>query len=326
MAKHRGLGRGLDALIPAGNKENEEVSNAEKPVSAGNEKASTNIEKKVSSHIVREPSDPQKEEGPREMLSMVRISKIEPDRRQPRKNFDKDKLEELAASIQAKGLLEPIIVQRVGDHFEIIAGERRWRACKIAGLKEIPVIIKEYDELERVEVSLIENIQREDLNPIEEAKAYRRLIDEFHLKQDELAERVSKNRSSVANSMRLLKLCEEVQNLVVEEQISMGHARALLAVEDEELQKRLAVEIVNRKLSVRDTEKRIRELTAEKKDRTSKQKDSSLELIYRDLERKMNASLGMKVIIKNKGKENGRVEISFDSQDDLEKLMDRLMQ
>ncbi len=259
------------------------------------------------------------------IVTMVRVTKVEPDRKQPRKAFDQEKLQELADSIQSKGLLEPIIVQNMGDHYEIIAGERRWRACKLAGLKEIPVIIKDYDELERMEISLIENIQREDLNPIEEANAYRRLIDEFHLKQDELAERVCKNRSSIANSMRLLKLCKVVQQMVVEEKISMGHARALLSIEDSEIQKALADEIVARKLSVRDTEKKIRELLSNRTEKKPKEKDPSIEMIFRDLERKMNASLGMKVAIKNKGQKSGKVEISYDSQDDLEKLMDRLM-
>ncbi len=327
MAKHRGLGRGLDVLIPmpaaedeAAGKENEKEESGKKQ---GKEPSAAN-KKETSEKTSPSPAEADRESSDG-IVTMVRITKVEPDRKQPRKNFDKAKLEELAASIKTKGLLEPILVQDMEDHYEIIAGERRWRACKLAGLKEIPVIVKTYDELERVEISLIENIQRENLNPIEEATAYRRLIDEFHLKQDELAERVSKNRSSIANSMRLLKLCEEVQNLVVEEKISMGHARALLALEDEDLQKNLAHEIIEEKLSVRDTEKKIRALTAVKKEKPVKEKDPALELIYRDLERKMNASLGMKVAIKNRGKKNGSVEISFDSQDDLEKLMDRLM-
>ncbi len=316
MAKRRGLGRGLDVLIPAGNTEEKDDEKT----------TSQNLSQDAAEAITSETSaENEKGKDAENIVTMVRITKVEPDRKQPRKNFDKEKLEELANSIRSKGLLEPIIVQNMGDHYEIIAGERRWRACKIADLKEIPVIIKEYDELERVEISLIENIQREDLNPIEEAEAYRRLVDEFHLKQEELADRVSKNRSSIANSMRLLKLSKAVQTLVIEEKISMGHARALLAVEDMEIQKKLAEEIVDKKLSVRETEKLIRELTSKKKEKKVREKDPSLELIYRDLERKMNASLGMKVAIKNKGEKNGSVEISFDSQDDLEKLMDRLM-
>jgi ParB family transcriptional regulator, chromosome partitioning protein len=316
MAKRRGLGRGLDVLIPAGDTEEKDDKKT----------TSQNLSQDAVGAIKSETSaENEKGKDTENIVTMVRITKVEPDRKQPRKNFDKEKLEELANSIRSKGLLEPIIVQSMGDHYEIIAGERRWRACKIADLKEIPVIIKEYDELERVEISLIENIQREDLNPIEEAEAYRRLVDEFHLKQEELADRVSKNRSSIANSMRLLKLSKAVQTLVIEEKISMGHARALLAVEDMEIQKKLAEEIVDKKLSVRETEKLIRELTSKKKEKKVREKDPSLELIYRDLERKMNASLGMKVAIKNKGEKNGSVEISFDSQDDLEKLMDRLM-
>ena len=382
MKRKKGLGRGLDVLIPLSmESEQEEKSNTaaleteenmqQNPESSINESSIIDIKavKAVDNEKTKENSDPaplknvdsepednsesdesnnsvsavnsesegnpadhrfsDKEESSKisenGIVTMVRVTKVEPDRKQPRKSFDQDKLQELADSIKLKGLLEPIIVQNMGDHYEIIAGERRWRACKLAGLKEIPVIIKEYDELERMEISLIENIQREDLNPIEEANAYRRLIDEFHLKQDELAERVCKNRSSIANSMRLLKLCDAVQQMVVEEKLTMGHARALLSIEDTDLQKALAEEIVEKKLSVRDTEKKIRELLSEKKEKAPKKKDPALELIFRDLERKMNASLGMKVAIKNKGQKSGRVEISYDSQDDLEKLMDRLM-
>ena len=258
------------------------------------------------------------------LVTIVRITKVEPDRNQPRKNFDEEKLQELADSIQSKGLIEPIIVQKQDDHYEIIAGERRWRACKLAGLKEIPVIVKEYDNLERVEISLIENIQRENLNPIEEANAYRRLIDEFHLKQDELAERVSKNRSSIANTMRLLKLTDKVQSLVADGKLSMGHARALLALENAEQQENLADEIIEKNLSVRDVEKKIRSLL-QKKEEKKTEKDPSLVLIYQDIQNKMNAALGMKVAIKDKGNSRGSIEISYENQDDFEKLMDKIM-
>ncbi len=350
MKKHRGLGRGLDALIP--NTVEEERRNMETSSENEKEKTSTenpakktnigragknepgkaadtangstayNIEETASdpTEISGEDEPAQEENG---MVRMVRISLVEPDRNQPRKNFDKEKLQELADSIKTKGLLEPIIVQEKGGHYEIIAGERRWRACRIAELTEIPVIVKNYDDLERVEISLIENIQREDLNPIEEANAYRRLIDEFHLKQDELAERVSRNRTSIANSMRLLKLCEKVQEMVADGRLSMGHARALIPVEDEETQLALAVKIVEEHLSVRDVEKLIRSL--QRKAPRKKEKDPALELIYKDLENRMNAALGMKVAIKSQNEKSGRIEITYSNQDDLEKLMDRLM-
>ncbi len=361
VKKHRGLGRGLDALIP--NAAEEESRDKENSPETGKEKADAensarrtntgeaeknesgiipgttgrtgvfNTGKADAFNIEETASDPDQnsriavDDEPAEeengLVRMVRLSLVEPDRNQPRKNFDKEKLQELADSIKAKGLLEPIIVQDKGGHYEIIAGERRWRACRLAELTEIPVIIKNYDDLEKVEISLIENIQREDLNPIEEANAYRRLIDEFHLKQDELAERVSRNRTSIANSMRLLKLCEKVQEMVADGRLSMGHARALIPVEDEETQFALAVKIVEEHLSVRDVEKLIRGL--QRKAPRKKEKDPALELIYKDLENRMNAALGMKVAIKSQNEKSGRLEITYSSQDDLEKLMDKLM-
>ena len=199
----RGLGKGLDLLIP-------------------NTVGETKKEK--------EKSKTKEDAG----QVVVKITQVEPNREQPRKNFDEDSLQELADSIKQFGLLQPILVQDKEDHYEIIAGERRWRAAKLAGLKEVPVIIRKYSKQEIVEISLIENIQREDLNPIEEAQAYKRLLNEFHLKQDEVAERVSKSRTAVTNSMRLLKLCDEVQQMLIDDMISTGHARALLAVEDPE--------------------------------------------------------------------------------------------
>lgn len=307
--KHRGLGRGLDALIPAAEPEEKNDNTLEDVLSDGANGSSAD----------HAESDSRENNG----IRNVRITLVEPDRSQPRKKFDKDKLQSLADSIKSKGLLEPILVREKGNRYEIIAGERRWRACKLAGLKEIPVIVKNYDDLERVEVSLIENIQREDLNPIEEAKAYQRLIDEFHLKQDDIAEKVSKDRSSIANSMRLLKLSEEVQNRVAAGALSMGQARALIPVEDETKQIELADKIAAENLSVREVERLVRNLS--KETRPKKEKDPSLEAIYRDIESKMNSSLGMKVAIKSKGKKSGNLEISFSSQEDLEKLMDKLM-
>lgn len=171
---------------------------------------------------------------------MVNINKVEPNKEQPRKNFDEDALLELSESIKQFGVLQPLLVVDRKDYYEIIAGERRWRAAKMAGLKKVPVIIKDLTEQEIVEISLIENIQRENLNPIEEAIAYKRLLNEFNLKQDEVAERVSKSRTAVTNSMRLLKLCDKVQQMVIDDMISTGHARALLGITDEEKQYTLA--------------------------------------------------------------------------------------
>ena len=338
MKKHRGLGRGLDALIPnameeeqhqqEGQQSSESESEKEKAVAKPRTKKASaepeetdNDRKAIGKEAEQETEkETEKEAG---LVRMVRTSRVEPDRNQPRKSFDKEKLQELADSIKAKGLLEPIIVRETGDHFEIIAGERRWRACRLAELNEIPVIVKDYSDLERVEISLIENIQREDLNPIEEANAYRRLIDEFHLKQDELAERVSKNRTSIANSMRLLKLGSKVQEMAADGRISMGQARALIPVEDEDQQLALAEKIVEQQLSVRDVEKLIRDL--QRKPREKKEKDPGLELIYRDLENRINAALGMKVAIKSQNEKSGKLEITYSNQDDLEKLMDKLM-
>lgn len=330
MKKHRGLGRGLDALIPNAMEEEQHQQEGQQSSESESEKekaAAKPRTKKASAEPEETDNDrkaagkeAKKEAG---LVRMVRTSRVEPDRNQPRRSFDKEKLQELADSIKAKGLLEPIIVRETGDHFEIIAGERRWRACRLAELNEIPVIVKDYSDLERVEISLIENIQREDLNPIEEANAYRRLIDEFHLKQDELAERVSKNRTSIANSMRLLKLGSKVQEMAADGRLSMGQARALIPVEDEDQQLALAEKIVEQQLSVRDVEKLIRDL--QRKPREKKEKDPGLELIYRDLENRINAALGMKVAIKSQNEKSGKLEITYSNQDDLEKLMDKLM-
>ena len=251
---------------------------------------------------------------------MVKITKIEPNREQPRKNFDEDALLELADSIKQFGLLQPILVQDRKTYYEIIAGERRWRASKLAGLKEVPVIIRNYTEQEIVEISLIENIQREDLNPIEEAQAYKRLLTEFNLKQDEVAERVSKSRTAVTNSMRLLKLCDEVQQMVISDMISTGHARAILSVEDPRQQYELAQKIFDEKLSVRDVEKMVRSLGKPAKEK--KAADKGLDVIYEDIQEKLKNTLGTKVAISSKGDGAGRIEIEFYTHEDLDRLVD----
>ena len=289
MAPKKGLGKGLNALIPP----TEEKKAPEK----------------VKSPLVTET----------DKETMVNITKIEPNRTQPRKNFNEDALQELADSIKQFGVVQPLIVQDRKDHYEIIAGERRWRAAKKAGLKEVPVIIKNYTEQEIVEISIIENIQREDLNPIEEALAYKRLLEEFNLKQDQVAERVSKSRTAVTNSMRLLKLCDKVQQMIIDEMISTGHARAILSIEDPEEQYNIAQKIFDEKLSVRDVEKLMKNIGKPAKNK--KEKDTKLEVIYQDIEEKLKQNLGAKVVINSKGNGAGKLEIEFYTHDDLEKLV-----
>lgn len=290
----RGLGKGLDSLIPDAVGE----SKAKKEEKGGGE----NIEK--------------------ETQTLVKITKVEPNRKQPRKKFDEDSLQELADSIKQFGLLQPILVQDRKDHYEIIAGERRWRAAKMAGLKEVPIIVRDYSEQEIMEISLIENIQREDLNPIEEAQAYKRLLTEFNLKQDELAERVSKSRAAVTNSIRLLKLCDEVQQMVIEDMISTGHARALLAVENAEDQYNLAQKIFDEKLSVRDVEKLVKNLN--KPAKPKKLDDETMQVIYRDIEEKLKQRLSTKVTVSAKGEGSGKIEIEFYNHEDLDRLLEMM--
>ena len=294
----RGLGKGLDALIPSGMGEKASQSN------------NSSNQKKTDEKSTGE--------------TIVNITKVEPNREQPRKNFDEDALEELAESIKQFGLLQPILVQDRKTYYEIIAGERRWRAAKKAGLKEVPVIIKNLSEQEIVEISLIENIQRENLNPIEEAQAYKRLLTEFNLKQDEVAERVSKSRTAVTNSMRLLKLCDNVQQMIIDEMISTGHARALITIEDPEQQYAIAQQIFDEKLSVRDVEKLVKNLNKPVKLKKTITTDESLEAVYQDIEENLKQKLSTKVTITSKGNGAGKIEIEFYNHDDLEKLMDLL--
>ena len=244
---------------------------------------------------------------------MIDIQKVEPNREQPRKNFDEDSLLELSDSIKQFGILQPLLVQDKNDYYEIIAGERRWRAAKLADLKEVPVIVKKLTDQEIVEISLIENIQREDLNPIEEAIAYKRLLDEFHLKQDEVAERVSKSRTAVTNSMRLLKLSDQVQQMVIDDLLTTGHARALLGIEDKDKQYALAQKIFDEKLSVRETEKLVKKMQNEKKETPAKETpiDPKMDIIYQDLEEKMKDIMGTKVSIRRKDAKKGTIEIEY---------------
>ena len=290
----RGLGKGLDLLIP----------NA-----VG--------EAKVKKETVTETTIAE-EKGPE---TIVKITMVEPNRKQPRKNFDEDSLQELSESIKQFGLLQPILVPDRKDHYEIIAGERRWRAAKIAGLKEVPVIIRDYTDQEIVEVSLIENIQREDLNPIEEAQAYKRLLTEFNLKQDEVAERVSKSRTAVTNSIRLLKLSDEVQQMVIDDMISTGHARALLAVEDKDEQYNLAQKIFDEKLSVREIEKLVKNLHKPEK-APKKTENRTMDAIYEDIQEKLKQKLSTKVTVTSKGEGAGKIEIEFYNNEDLDRLLE----
>ncbi len=255
-------------------------------------------------------------------VTFVKINKVEPNREQPRKNFDEDALLELSESLKQYGILQPLLVQDKKDYFEIIAGERRWRAAKIAGLKEVPVIIKDLTSQEIVEISLIENIQREDLNPIEEALAYKRLLNEFDLKQDEVAERVSKSRTAVTNSMRLLKLDERVQQMVIDDLISTGHARALLAIADNEKQYTLAQQIFDEKLSVRETEKLVKKLQKKKKEKPKQPEDDNMSVFYEDIEQKLKAIMGTKVAVHQKDNQKGKIEIDYYSTDELERIIE----
>ena len=256
-------------------------------------------------------------------VQTMKINEVEPNRDQPRKNFDEDALLELSDSIKQFGVLQPLLVRKRKDYYEIIAGERRWRAAKLAGVKEVPVIVKEYTDQEILEIGLIENIQRENLNPIEEAIAFKRLLEEFNLKQDEVAERVSKSRTAVTNSMRLLKLSDKVQQMIIDDMISTGHARALLAIDDPELQYTLANKIFDEKLSVRETEKLVKEIKNPKKPKEKKVVENAF--IYQDLEEKMKGVFGTKVSIASKGKGKGKIEIEYYSDDELEHLFDMMM-
>lgn len=282
-----GLGKGLDSLIPE--------------------------------HSVRRKAE-KTEQKPEKNELLLKITDIEPNREQPRKHFDEDALLELSDSIKQFGIIQPLIVQKKEDHYEIIAGERRWRAAKMAGLKEVPAIIKSYTDREILEISLIENIQRENLNPIDEARAYKKLLTEFHLKQDEVAERVSKSRTAVTNSMRLLKLDERVQQMVIDEMITTGHARALLSIEDKEQQYKIAMQVFDQKLSVRDVEKLMKTMQNTENRKEKPQPENAF--IYENLEEKMKVLFGTKVSINHKANHKGKIVIDYYSDDELERLIE----
>ncbi|SDB34942.1 ParB/RepB/Spo0J family partition protein [Eubacterium oxidoreducens] len=294
----KGLGKGIDAMIPAAKSGTKSKTSAKK----------------------------EKDELQGEVVVEMNINEVSPNREQPRKKFDEDALEELSESIKQHGILQPLLVEKKEDYYEIIAGERRWRAAKIAGVKKVPVIIKELTEQEKVEIALIENIQRENLNPIEEAMAYKKLLEEFNLKQDEVAQRVSKSRSAVTNSMRLLKLGEQVQQMVIDDMISTGHARALLSLEPEK-QYSIAQYVFDNKMSVRDTEKYVKKLLEDDKESLEKEKakkkdNRQMDLVYQNLADKMKTALGTKVSITPKDSQRGKIEIEYYSNAELERLME----
>ncbi len=297
-------GKGLETLIP------QRTPKAQQDKAASEKESEVKIVEKIVEKVVEKPAD-----------MYLKITEVVPNADQPRKEFDEDALTELSESIRQFGVLQPLLVQKKGKYYEIIAGERRWRAAKMAGLKKVPVVIKEFTPQEIVEISLIENIQREDLNPIEEALAYRRLIEEFHLKQDEVAERVSKSRAAVTNSMRLLKLDERVQKMLVDEMISTGHARAILGLEDPEIQYTAAQKVFDEKLSVRETEKLVKQLLNPKQP-VQKAINSQEEAVYQQLEEKLKGIVGTKVSIQRSKGNKGKIEIEYYSQDELERIIE----
>ncbi len=291
----RGLGKGLDAIIPE--------------------------KKEVKITAVPKVNDVEPEEG---KVVSIKLTKIERDKQQPRRVFNEDALNEMADSINKFGVIEPLVVQKKDDYYEIVAGERRWRAAKIAGLKEVPCIIKTYTDREKVEIQLIENVQREDLNPIEKAQAFKRLLTEFSLTQDELAEQIGKNRTTITNTMRLLNLSENVQKMVEEDLISQGHARALLSITDENKQYQTAQKVFDERLSVRETEKLVKNLDTPQKKSKGNKTSEQLQLIYNTLEDRIREKIGAKITINPKNEKKGKIEIEYNSQSELEEIVNRI--
>jgi ParB family chromosome partitioning protein len=308
MAAKKGLGNGLDNML-----------GFDKPVER--KKSSSSNTKTVTKEVIKEVV----KEVPTEMT--LKIKDIEINKNQPRKQFNEDALQELADSIEQHGVIEPLVVTKRDKYYLLVSGERRWRAAMKAGLKEVPVVIKDYTDQEVLEIGLIENIQRENLNPIEEAQAYKKLIEEFHLKQDDVAERVSKSRSAITNIMRLLKLCDKVQEMVIDEKLSNGHARALLAIEDSELQYETACNVFDQRLSVRETEKLVKKIINEKKNPAKEDASATeedLSYLYNDIEEKLKYKLGSKATIKAKDNNKGKIEIEYFSHEELDRLVELL--
>ncbi len=303
MAPKRGLGRGLDNLIPTD-------ETTKKSTTKSTATTKTEIKEVI-----------------KKVEQTLNINVIEPNKEQPRKHFDEDALAELADSIKQYGIIQPLVVVKRKGYYELIAGERRWRAARLAGLKEVPVVIKDYSDQEVVEIALIENIQRQDLNPIEEALAYERLIQEFNLTQDQVAEKVSKSRPTISNSLRLLKLCTEVQQMLIDDMLTMGHVRALITIEAAELQYEAAMYIFDKKLNVRETEAYVKKLLSKKKDAQTEDasKTEDLSFLYKEMEERLKSSLGTKTTIKAKNPNKGKIEIEYYSQDDLDRITQMLL-
>lgn len=358
MARKSGLGRGLDSLIPNksfaaqtkinnirantektisdkadGNKvnKNKDNSTVKKSSAAKRTKDTTttdNVVKKttegkgtsrgVSATVSKEISKPLNVVD--EVIN-VKITKVEPNREQPRKSFNKEGLDELASSIGEYGVIQPILVKKEKDHYTIIAGERRWRAANLAGLKEVPVIVCDYDDMKSAEISLIENIQREDLNAIEQARAYQSLISDFNLRQEDVAKKVSKSRAAVTNSLRLLKLSAPAQNLLINGEISEGHARTLLSLPDAKAQSDVARKIAAEHLSVRETEKLVKRILNPKPLKRTGTRNDVNELIFKDMEEQMRNALGTKVTIDHTGKNKGKIQIDYYSDEELERII-----
>lgn len=315
MAQKKGLGRGLNDLLGTSDASRSPRSKkTDNDPSSSPEKKVKTVTKEVIKEVVKE------------VEQKININLIEPNKSQPRKQFDEEALQELSDSIKKYGVLEPLIVTKKSDYYEIIAGERRWRAARLAGLKEIPVVIREYTDKEIMEISLIENIQREDLNPIEEAQAYEALISQYNLKQEEVAERVSKSRSTITNSLRLLKLCEDVRQMVMYNMISTGHARALIPIEDPKLQYETAAIVYDQKLSVRETEAYVKSILQAKpeEEKVKKEPDKDLSVFYSDIENKLKSILGAKIAIKASNNNKGKIEINYYSQDELDRITEML--
>lgn len=323
MSKKGGLGKGLNSLIPDNHVNVSNKNNTDKKTLETSKKPEV---KEVIKEVIKEVPVIKEVEVIKEVPSnfMVKLSDIEPNRKQPRKQFDEDALNELAESMKQVGMIQPIIVQKKDDYYEIIAGERRWRAAKLADMKEVPVIVKNYTEQEIVEIALIENIQRESLNPIEEARAYRTLIEEYHLLQDQVAEKVSKSRSAITNSMRLLKLCDKVQDMIVDKMITSGHARALIPISDPELQYSTAMKVFDNNLSVRETERLVKLVLNPKPEKTQ-EKDEN-EIFYKEISGKLATAVGTKVKINNKKDGKGKIEIEYYSQEELERIYHMILQ
>lgn len=283
-AKKSALGKGLGALIP----ETNDIKTNE-------------TEKKNS-------------------IEEIDVSRIIPNEDQPRKNFDEEKLSSLAESIKENGIIQPIVVIKENEFYKIVAGERRWRAAKLAGIKKVPIIEKNLNDKEIMELSLIENLQREDLNPIEEAEAYKKLMEEFNLTQEAISTKVGKSRPVIANSLRLLNLSEKIKQYLIEGTISEGHGRILLSVDDKELQYEVAKKIIDEGLNVRQTEKIIKEIEKNKK---NNKKPAQKDIYIKDMENRLKNALGTKVII-SKGKKKGKIEIEYYSQEDLERLIEMI--